>query len=163
MAVFIAIDLVTKYIAQSAIAEGELIRVLTVGERDILSFSLHKNSGAAFSSFTGQAAALAVVTAIAMVLIVIYFHKQKYKHPFMTVCYAMVVGGGIGNFIDRVYQGYVTDFIRLFPFTFIFNFADICVVIGGIMLVLYYMLIDERYTARLENAEKSNGGDGNEQ
>ena len=63
----------------------------------------------------------------------------------MTVSYAMIVGGGIGNLIDRVFQGYVTDFIRLFPFDFIFNFADICVVIGAILLMIYYIFIDEKY------------------
>lgn len=144
------IDRVTKYIAEQNISEGELIRTLSLGDTDILSFSLHKNTGAAFSSFTGQTAVLAAVTAVAMVLITIYFHKQKHKHPLMTVSFAMIVGGGIGNLIDRVFQGYVTDFIRLFPFSFIFNFADICVVIGAILLIFYYTFIDEKYEKKLE-------------
>lgn len=154
----VIIDRLTKYIAERNISEGERILAITAGDTDILSFSLHKNTGAAFSSFTGQTVALAAVTAIAIVLMIIYFHKQKHKHPMMTVTFAMIAGGGIGNLIDRVFQGYVTDFIRLFPFTFIFNFADICVVIGGILLVLYYLLIDEKYLAGFEkNAGKSGG------
>lgn len=159
--VFTIIDRVTKYIAELNISEGELIRVLTLGDTDILSFSLHKNTGAAFSSFTGKTAALAVVTAIAMVAITIYFHRIKHKHPLMTMTYAMIIGGGIGNFIDRVFQGYVTDFIRLFPFNFIFNFADICVVIGAILLIIYYIFIDDKYMARFESG--SAGGEANEQ
>lgn len=155
---FTIIDRVTKYIAEGNIAENELIRVISAGETDILSFSLHKNTGAAFSSFTGQTVALAAVTAVAMVLMTIYFHRIKHKHLLMTISFAMVIGGGIGNFIDRVFQGYVTDFIRLFPFTFIFNFADICVVIGAILLILYYIFIDEKYMSRFEPAEDKADG-----
>lgn len=158
---FIVIDRVSKMMAQNNISEGELIKAVTLGDTDILSFSLHKNTGAAFSSFSGKTAALAAVTAVAMVLIIIYFHKASYKHPLMTVSYAMIIGGGIGNFIDRVFQGYVTDFIHLFPFTFIFNFADICVVIGAILLVFYYMFIDEKFIKRFETAENAGEENGN--
>ncbi len=157
-----AIDRATKAIAEANISEGERISVLSLGDTDILAFSLHKNTGAAFSSFTGQTAALAAVTAIAMVLMTVYFHRIKHKHSFMTISFAMVVGGGIGNLYDRVFQGYVTDFINMFPFNFIFNFADICVVIGGIFLCIYYIFIDEKYMKRFEEAPEnasSSGGD----
>lgn len=151
----VVIDRITKYIAESGISEGQLIRAITLGDTDILAFSLHKNTGAAFSSFTGKTMALAIVTAVVMVLITVYFHKQKHKHPLMTVSFGLIVGGGIGNFIDRVFQGYVTDFIRLFPFNFIFNFADICVVFGAILLIVYYLFIEGKYMKRFEE-EKSN-------
>ena len=152
-AAFIVIDRLTKAAAEANIGETDLIRVLTAGDTDILAFSLHKNTGAAFSSFTGKTAALAIVTAIALVLITIYFHRQKHKHPLMTVSYAMIVGGGIGNLYDRVFQGYVTDFIRLFPFNFIFNFADVCVVIGAILLIAYYLFVDEKYLKKFASPE----------
>lgn len=152
-AAFIVIDRLTKAAAEANIGESDLIRVITAGDTDILAFSLHKNTGAAFSSFTGKTVALAIVTAIALVLITIYFHRQKHKHPLMTVSYAMIVGGGIGNLYDRVFQGYVTDFIRLFPFNFIFNFADVCVVIGAILLIAYYLFLDEKYLKKFAPPE----------
>lgn len=152
-AAFVVIDRLTKAAAEANIGESDLIRVITAGDTDILAFSLHKNTGAAFSSFTGKTAALAIVTAIALVLITIYFHRQKHKHPLMTVSYAMIVGGGIGNLYDRIFQGYVTDFIRLFPFNFIFNFADVCVVIGAILLIVYYLFIDEKYLKKFAPPE----------
>ena len=152
-AAFVVIDRLTKAAAESSIGESDLIRVITAGDMDILAFSLHKNTGAAFSSFTGKTVALAIVTAIALVLITIYFHRQKHKHPLMAVSYAMIVGGGIGNLYDRVFQGYVTDFIRLFPFNFIFNFADVCVVIGAILLIVYYLFIDEKYMKKFAPPE----------
>lgn len=152
-AAFIVIDRLTKAAAEANIGESDLIRVITAGDTDILAFSLHQNTGAAFSSFTGKTVALAIVTAIALVLITIYFHRQKHKHPLMTVSYAMIVGGGIGNLYDRVFQGYVTDFIRLFPFNFIFNFADVCVVIGAILLIAYYLFLDEKYLKKFAPPE----------
>ena len=154
-AAFVVIDRLTKAAAEANIGESDLIRVITAGDTDILAFSLHKNTGAAFSSFTGKTVALAIVTSIALVLITIYFHRQKLKHPLMTVSYAMIVGGGIGNLYDRIFQGYVTDFIRLFPFNFIFNFADICVVIGAILLIVYYLFLDEKYLKSSASSESS--------
>jgi signal peptidase II len=143
-AVFIAADRLTKAAAEANIAPGEIKRIITIGDRDIFYLSLHHNTGAAFSSFSGQTVALAIVTAVALIGITVYYHLQKEKKPFMTVCYAMVIGGGIGNLIDRVFLHQVTDFLNLFPFSFIFNVADICVVIGAILLVLYYLFTPEK-------------------
>lgn len=151
--VFTVIDRVTKVIAEENMVAGEIVRVISAGDRDILSFSLHQNTGAAFSSFSGKTMALAAVTAVAMILITVYFHRQPRKHILMTVSYAMIIGGGVGNFIDRVSQGYVTDFIRLFPFTFIFNFADICVVIGAVFLIFYYLFLDEKYNKKFDGED----------
>lgn len=146
-AVLTVIDRVTKAAALKHISPGEYIKVISAGKTDILSFSLHKNTGAALSSFEGKALALAAVTSVAMILITVYFHRIKHKHLLSTVAYAMVIGGGIGNLIDRVMLGGVTDFIHLFPFTFIFNFADVCVVLGAVILIIYYLFIDEKYNA----------------
>ena len=92
----VVIDRITKYIAESGISEGQLIRAITLGDTDILAFSLHKNTGAAFSSFTGKTMALAI-----------------------------------------------------------FNYADICVVFGAILLIVYYLFIEGKYMKRFEE-EKSN-------
>ncbi len=156
---FAAVDQATKYIARSVISEDSVIRVLTAGDTDILSFSLHKNTGAAFSSFTGQTVMLAAVTAALIAVMTVYFHRIKRRHPLMTVAFTMVTGGGIGNLIDRIFQGSVTDFIRLFPFTFIFNFADICVVIGAILLMLYYFFMDEKYNLGHEKKDGTGSGE----
>lgn len=158
-AVFAAVDRLSKYIAEINISEGEHFKVLSLGDTEILAFSMHKNTGAAFSSFTGKTVALAAVTAAAMLFMAVFFMKIKHKHPFLTVSFAMIMGGGIGNLIDRIFMGGVTDFINLFPFTFIFNFADICIVIGGIFLCIYYIFIDDKYLSRFAE-EKTPQSDG---
>ncbi|MGN0641663.1 MAG: signal peptidase II [Huintestinicola sp.] len=153
--VLTAIDAVTKFIAVQNISEGEIIRVITLGDTDILSFSMHHNTGAAFSSFLGQTGMLMLVTVAAMGAMTVFFHLEKHKHPLMTVSLAMVVGGGAGNLIDRARLSYVVDFIRLWPFDFIFNFADICVVIGAILLAVYYLFMDDKYKKQFLAAESS--------
>ena len=59
-------------------------------------------------------------------------------------CIALIVGGGIGNIIDRIRLGYVIDFFEFRVWSYIFNFADICVVVGC-FLVLFYVLFESRF------------------
>ena len=62
---------------------------------------------------------------------------------FLTAA-ALVISGGIGNLIDRLVLGYVIDYIKFEPINFpVFNFADICIVIGGILFCIYFIIIDE--------------------
>ena len=151
---FVAIDFVTKVLAKAYITPGTPVTVLELGERKILWFTLHYNTGAAFSSFTGKTIALSVVSVILLAVVAVYFYKSP-KSIFSTVVYAMIFGGGIGNLIDRIAYRQVTDFINLFPFNFIFNCADIFVVIGAILICIYYVFFDKDKKA----AEKSASAD----
>ena len=77
--------------------------------------------------------------------LIIFIIKDKNKHPFMMLSTSAVIAGGIGNLIDRVRLGYVIDYldVKLFNFA-IFNFADICVVLGAICLVIYILFIEKK-------------------
>ncbi|MBQ5312288.1 MAG: signal peptidase II, partial [Oscillospiraceae bacterium] len=130
--------------------------VIKIGDTDILYFSLTHNTGAAFSSFSGKTAILSVFTVIALAGMVVYFYRSKTKSVFKTLTLAMIVGGGAGNLYDRIAFGKVTDFINLFPFNFVFNFADICVVIGAILLTVYMIFLEK------EPAEKQTAKEGGE-
>ena len=127
--------------------------IIKIGDIDVLYFSLTHNTGAAFSSFTGRTALLSVFTVIALAAMVVYFYRCKTESLFKTVTLAMIVGGGLGNLYDRIAFGMVTDFINLFPFNFVFNFADICVVIGAILLTVY-MIFFEKEPAEKHTAEE---------
>ena len=96
----------------------------------------------------GKIPLLVVITVAFMAAMVFYLVKFKPKSKFAVACVIMVIGGGIGNLIDRVMLGYVIDYIILWPFKFIFNFADICVVVGAILVMIYYVFFDR------ENVEK---------
>lgn len=103
-----------------------------------------ENRGAAFSALQGKYVFLVVFTSIAILAGIIWICASKKKTPKLAVwSIATVVGGGIGNLIDRVFRGYVIDYIdfRIINFA-VFNFADICVVCGTILLAVFILFSD---------------------
>ena len=152
-----AADQGLKALAVSKLVEGQSVTVLSAGDTDILTFSLYKNTGAAFSSLQGKIPLLIIITVVLMALLVAGLVKYKLKAKFPLICMIMILGGGIGNLIDRALLGYVVDFIILFPFKFIFNFADICVVIGAILLLIYFIFFDKQEDEKpAENVSEEN-------
>lgn len=111
---------------------------ITIGGTEILGFRYLENAGAAFGSFSGMRWVLVAVTALLCLGCILYLYMGHDKSPLLRVALTLVVGGGLGNMIDRIFRdGYVIDYIevRLFDFA-IFNFADCCVVIGVILLAI---------------------------
>lgn len=98
-----------------------------------------KNTGAAFSILTGNIYFLIFITLIALVLIYFFFIKDKELIKLEKISYGLLIGGIIGNLIDRVRLGYVVDYL---DFNFgsynypVFNFADICIVMSVIILII---------------------------
>lgn len=121
------------------------------GDFEILGLTYVRNDGAAFSSFSGAKIFLIVLTSVMIVGLIIFALRDKQKHPFMMLSAAAVVAGGIGNLIDRIRLGYVIDYldVKLFDFA-IFNFADICIVLGAICLVIYICFIEKKADSKNE-------------
>jgi signal peptidase II len=92
------------------------------------------NSGAAFGIFQGAGPLLVVTSVIGMAAILIYLFNPGFAHPVMRAGLALMLGGAIGNLIDRVYAGEVVDFIK-FPHFPAFNVADSAITIGVLLLV----------------------------
>ncbi len=118
-------------------------------------FFYTQNTGAAWSMFSGSTIALIVVSVLIIILIFVYGIFSKSKNPLFYVSLGLIVGGAFGNLIDRIFLGYVRDFIKLefmdFP---IFNTADCFLTVGVVCLVVFYLveLIKER------KAKKNQGG-----
>lgn len=96
-----------------------------------------KNEGAAFSVFSGKNFFLIILTFIFLYLIFIFLKKQKKFNKFDIINYSLLIGGIIGNLIDRVLYNYVIDYLdfKILGYNFaIFNFADICIVISVFLL-----------------------------
>ena len=104
-----------------------------------------QNTGAGFSMFEDMGIVFfSVLTIGALALLVWYFIKVKSE--FTRFSLALIFAGAIGNYIDRLVFGYVRDFLsfNLFGWHFpVFNVADICISVGFVLLVIYYMY-DER-------------------
>ena len=107
------------------------------------------NYGAAWSSFSGMRWFLIILTSVLMVILAVVLVKKIVLHPIGRTALVRILAGGIGNLIDRVRLGYVVD---MFNFQFmsypVFNVADICVVCGVILLVIYYLFFYEKYDAK---------------
>jgi signal peptidase II len=127
--IVIACDQVTKALVDGNIARGD-------GEDLALGIRLVnvRNTGVAFSSLQGAGALIGVIVAIALVALLWYFARNAGR-PLIWLPTGMLLGGALGNVIDRIREGAVVDFIKAVEFWPAFNVADISVTLGVILLL----------------------------
>lgn len=105
-----------------------------------------ENRGAAFGILQGRHLFFIIITTVIMVFIVIYYYRlpSERKYHWMRFALILLGAGAIGNLIDRIRLGYVVDFLyfKLIDFP-VFNFADICVVVGVSILSLFILINPE--------------------
>lgn len=98
-----------------------------------------KNTGMAFSLLNDRTWIIIVLTVLIISYIIYYLVKHKPKNRLSVISYSLILGGALGNLLDRVFYGYVIDFIDVYIFGYdypIFNLADSFIVIGIILLLL---------------------------
>ncbi len=129
----IAADQITKYLAVTHLADGPSYPFI----KDILHFTYVENRGAAFGMLSEHRWVFMVISTVAIALVVVWLFRDKTTGWWFHSAAALIVGGGIGNMIDRVILGYVVDFIDVVCIDFyVFNVADSCVCVGcGMFLV----------------------------
>ena len=106
--------------------------------KDFLLFKLDfvKNYGAAFNIFSGSRIFLSSISIIFSILLIYLIFRKNTLNSFDLYAYSFILGGTIGNGIDRIYKGFVVDFINLNIINFpVFNIADISINIGFIFLL----------------------------
>jgi signal peptidase II len=138
MAAVIALDQGTKALVRSGVAIGDRDGVFPGVE------IVHvRNEGVAFSRFSGGGTVVAIIVGAALLALVAYFVTHLDK-PLVWLPTGMLLGGALGNVIDRIRDGAVTDFIKL-PGWPAFNVADIAITLG--VLVLLYVTERPRHAA----------------
>ncbi len=137
-AAWVTLDQVTKLILRDSLSPGEHWEVAS-----FYRFSHITNDGAAFGLFGGSGIWLLILPLIAMVAIAIYYLFPPVDHWAMRMGLALILGGAIGNWLDRLYQGKVTDFINFNEFP-AFNVADIGINIGIAAILIYVVVNDAR-------------------
>jgi signal peptidase II len=138
MAAVIALDQATKALVRSSVAIGDRDGVFPGVE------IVHaRNEGVAFSRFSGGGTVVAVIVGAALLALVAYFVTHLDK-PLVWLPTGMLLGGALGNVIDRIRDGAVTDFIKL-PAWPAFNVADVSITCG--VLVLLYVTERPRHAA----------------
>ena len=157
----VAADQLTKYLAVTHLAGGESFPFL----ENILHFTYVENRGAAFGMLANHRWVFMVVSTVAIVLVAVWMFRDKTCGPWMKSAAALIVGGGIGNMIDRVLLGYVVDFIDVVCIDFyVFNVADSCVCVGCGMLFVGVILSEiKEAKAKKVGLESAKGADGEQQ
>ena len=111
----------------------------------VVSLTYLKNSGAAFSMLENQQWFFTIITLIAMGAAFVYLYRHIEGSIWLLLGLTLIISGGIGNFIDRLRQGFVVDMFHLDFMNFaIFNVADIYLSIG-VGLLLIYLLREESH------------------
>jgi len=107
-----------------------------------------ENEGASFGMFSDSRWVFMLLSAVAIIGIIIFLLLNKKRHTLLTIGLAFILGGGIGNMIDRIFRYTVVDF---FEFTFvefaIFNVADMFITFGAIILGVYLIFYDRTFNA----------------
>ena len=122
----------------------------TVGEvhqiiPGILSFNYLQNDGAAWNILTGQMWLFYAISVIAIAVCLYFLFNKKYKNALFDVGLALVLGGIIGNFIDRLHLKYVVDMLQLDFINFnIFNIADSAITTGVLIIFIYLIFFEDK-------------------
>lgn len=139
--IVLILDMVSKYVVSSLMVENQSFSIIN----NFFRITYVKNTGAAFSFLDGNVLVLILVT-IFFLGCMFYYTFFKVKNFWEGVSYGLVLGGAIGNFIDRSILGYVRDFIDIDIFGYdypIFNIAD-CFIVIGILMYLFISFYKER-------------------
>ena len=133
--VVIFLDQLTKWLVESNLAIGEVWEpsaALAPLFRVVHTF----NTGAAFGLFAGGSLFFAITAVIVSIAILFFNHRLEGDNKWLRIALGLQLGGALGNFIDRVRIGQVTDFVDLGPWPFLFNIADLAVVSGAVLLAI---------------------------
>lgn len=142
------LQVITLLIIALFVAIDQLIKLLVIEHLKpigslplidgIIRLKYAENTGAAFGSFREKTFFLSIFTLILIIIGIAYLLLKKRKLDFEYVCITLIISGGLGNLIDRVFRGFVVDYIEpLFIDFAIFNFADILVTCSCIALAIW--------------------------
>lgn len=135
---FVLADQLTKLLVRTHMYVGESVSVIG----DFFQLTYFQNCGAAFSLFTGQKVLLILVPILVICGALLVLHRKKGEHWSLYLSWALIIAGGVGNLIDRIALGFVTDMLDFSIFPPIFNVADIGVTLGCALFVVYILAGD---------------------
>ena len=182
IAVTVIIDQITKYWMVDVFNMGEYLGLAYneiskaaagLDSIDVIpgvfKFTFLLNDGAALGSMDNMRWLFMSASTITIIAVLVYMFWKKPQNKLFLASLILITGGGIGNMIDRIFLGYVIDFIDFCAFPsiwmYIFNFADACVCVGAGLLMLYTILsaIEEakaEKALKAANSEKESTEDG---
>lgn len=151
-------DQISKYFVLELLRDKGSVTVIP----HVLDFTYVENRGAAFGILQNHRWVFMVVSVIAIALILFYIGKFKPQDKLTVISLALIASGGVGNMIDRVFRGFVVDFIEAtFVQFYVFNIADACVTVGCVLLIVS-MIVAEIRERKEKKLAKHSGDSANE-
>ncbi|MEH6940527.1 signal peptidase II [Bacillus sp. JJ722] len=147
--VIIALDQITKILIVKNMDLGESITII----ENFLYITSHRNPGAAWGILPGRMWFFYIITVIVVIALVYYIQKMAKTHILLGISLGLMLGGAIGNFIDRVIRKEVVDFVDTYIFGYnfpIFNVADAALTVG-VALLMIFMFFEEKLLKEKKN------------
>ena len=133
--ILLCIDQISKLLVVNLLTKTDSITII----KNFFYLTYINNDGAAFSILVGTRIFLILIAVLAIVMLIRYIKKNNIQNKLELVSISLIIGGSLGNLMDRVVRGYVIDFLdfKIFNYNFpIFNLADTFIVIGVFLLLL---------------------------
>lgn len=154
----VVLDQVTKILAVKYLMPVDTVPII----KSVLHLTYLENTGAAFGSLKNSRWVFLAVSTFAIIALVFYMFRFKPKNRVLSAGLAFIIGGGIGNMIDRIAKGYVVDFVdfRLVNFA-VFNVADSFVCVGAALVIIYIFFFAEKEDKNAKNEKKESKNEEN--
>jgi len=160
MLVAVFLDQISKYLVVIYMELEESVDIIP----GIFRFTYIQNTGAAFGSFSDSRWVFMILSSVAIIAILVYIFWKKPQSKLLLSSLILIVGGGVGNMIDRVRLGYVIDFLDFCAlpdlWMWVFNIADSFVVVGAGLMILW-LILDMIKETKAEKAKKLAGANEN--
>lgn len=141
--IIIALDQISKYWVVNSIGPTDSITVIP----NMIDFVYVKNTGAAFSFLADKTNGIIFLSCISVAFcvgVIWFMIKKKPQNKLLTISLALMLSGAFGNVIDRLFRGYVVDFIETIFINFpVFNIADIAITIGAALVIIFVLFFDK--------------------
>ena len=139
--ILLCIDQISKLLVVNLLTKTDSITII----KNFFYLTYINNDGAAFSILVGKRIFLILIAVLVTVMLIRYIKKNNIQNKLELVSISLIIGGSLGNLMDRVVRGYVIDFLdfKIFNYNFpIFNLADVCITLGVILLSIHYFKTD---------------------
>ena len=151
-AVIVIIDQIIKYLVLEFLAPVESVTVID----NLFSLVYVENRGAAFGIFQNQVWIFALITVLMIAFFVYILISGKIKGKLFTTSAILIIGGGIGNLIDRIFRGFVVDYLSVSFFPPVCNFADYCITIGAVLFIISMFITSDKKSEKTLKSDSVN-------
>lgn len=147
------LDQIIKYFVSVYIQPVGSVSVID----NIFKITYVENRGVAFGMFSDMRWFFIILTSVLIISIIVFMFKKRPQSKMFYISSALIIGGGIGNLIDRIFYGYVIDYLSVSFFPPVCNFADYCITVGTVLFLVYVLFFSNFSKSDKERSIDNNG------